>query len=457
MKTRTGNLFKRNGTYYVRWRVDGKLFMRSTGETQIKEAKKQRDEILAPFVAGREVDVLRNVAARINGRTAEIEQRQDRENPPLTIADAWTAYLQTLNRPDSGEETLRQYKSHYDQFARWIEKEMQTVCALRDVTREIVEQYAQNLVSRGLSANRFNKHLNFLALLFRVLHDKARMNGNGNPWTSIQRKRMTPHSRREFTTDELAKVCTAAGGELRLLLALGIYTGLRLGDCATLRWAEVDLHRGIIRRIPNKTARRKAKPVAVPIHKSLHAMLAALPAGDRADYVLPGFAGTYLRDKTAVTRQIQRHFTNCGIRTLKPGTGPGTRRRAVVEVGFHSLRHTFVSLCREANAPLAVVEAIVGHANPAMTRHYTHIGEAAATTAVAALPALSFAEGPDITGSVKPALPADIMVTIPAAMLRDLAEKLTTENLTQVQRQLLELANQQPICPLARIESGTTH
>ena len=306
MKTRTGNLFKRNGIYYVRWRVNGKLFMRSTGETQLKEAKKKREEILAPFVAGREVDVLRNVSARIEGRTAEIEQWQDRENPPLTIADAWTAYLKALNRPDSGGETLRQYKSHYDQFARWVEQEVATVATLRDVTREIAEQYAQHLVSRGLSANRFNKHVNFLALLFRVLHDK-----------------------------------------------------------------------------------------------------------------------------TAVTRRIQKHFTDCGIPTLKPGTGPGTGKRAVVDVGFHSLRHTFVSLCREANAPLAVVEAIVGHANPAMTRHYTHVGEAAATTAVAALP--------DIIGTAKPALPASDTVTIPAATLRELAEQLTAERAVEVRAQLLAL------------------
>jgi hypothetical protein len=65
-----------------------------------------------------------------------------------------------------------------------------------------------------------------------------------------------------------------------------------------------------------------------------------------------------------------------------------TGKRAVVEVGFHSLRHTFVSLCRESGAPLAVVEAIVGHASPAMTRHYTHIGEAAARASVAALPSV---------------------------------------------------------------------
>jgi hypothetical protein len=52
------------------------------------------------------------------------------------------------------------------------------------------------------------------------------------------------------------------------------------------------------------------------------------------------------------------------------------------------LRHTFVSLCRESNAPLAVVESIVGHSSPAMTRHYTHVGELAAGRAVAMLPSI---------------------------------------------------------------------
>ena len=121
MKTRTGNLFKRNGTYYVRWRVNGKLFMRSTGETQLKKAKSKRDEILAPFLAGREIDVLRNVSARIEGRTAELAQWDEQENPPLRIADAWAAYTKSLNRPDSGPQTLVQYHCHYRQFAEWID------------------------------------------------------------------------------------------------------------------------------------------------------------------------------------------------------------------------------------------------------------------------------------------------------------------------------------------------
>ncbi len=220
-------------------------------------------------------------------------------------------------------------------------------------------------------------------LVFRVVKHKAKI--TDNPWADIQRKRIVVNSRRELTIDELRKVCQAATGELQVLFALGIYSGLRLGDCATLRWAETDLARGVIRRIPNKTARRNPKPVIVPIHPVLRDILSTTPANQRGEYVLPETAALYMHNICAVTDRVQNHFKACGITLHKPGTGTDGKR-AVIEVGFHSLRHTFVSLCRENNAPLAVVESIVGHSNPAMTRHYTHIGEVAAGRAVAALP-----------------------------------------------------------------------
>ena len=185
----------------------------------------------------------------------------------------------------------------------------------------------------------------------------------------------------------MRKICQTATGELQTLLALGIYSGLRLGDCATLRWGEVDIKRGMIRRIPNKTARRNPKPVIVPIHPILDDMLAGTPLDQRREYVLPEMAALYAHNICAVTDKVQGHFKACGITLHKPGTGKDGKR-AVIEVGFHSLRHTFVSLCRESNAPLAVVESIVGHSNPSMTRHYTHVGELAAGRAVALLPSV---------------------------------------------------------------------
>jgi len=93
--------------------------------------------------------------------------------------------------------------------------------------------------------------------------------------------------------------------------------------------------------------------VLVPLHRVLSDMFSAIPANDRKESVLPETAALYNRR----TDLLQRHFKKCGLQTHKPGTG-GNGKRAVIEVGFHSLRHTFVSLCRESNAPLAVVESI---------------------------------------------------------------------------------------------------
>jgi integrase len=229
---------------------------------------------------------------------------------------------------------------------------------------------------------------------------------------------------------------------MRVLFALGIYTGLRLGDCATLLWSEVDGTRALIRRIPMKTARRKARTVTIPIHPVLLQMLSKLPRN--TEYVLPAIAKTYNKGDYRLVAQVQDHFKDCGIRLHQKGTGfktvknkdgstsqVHTGKRAVVEVGFHSLRHTFVSLCRESSAPLAVVEAIVGHSNPAMTRHYTHVGEAASLAAVAALPDLTTRNSQSV------ALPVSRMVE--AEPIRKLAAKLTSKNAKRIKKQLLEV------------------
>ena len=94
------------------------------------------------------------------------------------------------------------------------------------------------------------------------------------------------------------------------------------------------------------------------------------------------------------------------------------------------MRHTFVSLCRESNAPLAVVESIVGHSNPAMTRHYTHTSELAASQAVGLLPSV-IGEAP------APALSPAKMVD--AKKMLTLAGTLNGKNWKEIKSELLKL------------------
>jgi integrase len=216
---------------------------------------------------------------------------------------------------------------------------------------------------------------------------------------------------------------------------LGLYTGLRLGDCATLRWGEVDLDLGLIRRIPNKTARRNPKPVLVPIHPVLSGLLAETPAKQRRDYVLPNTAEQYQLRTDLVTDTVQQHFRNCEITLHKVGTGT-EGKRAVIEVGFHSLRHSFVSLCRASNAPLAVVESIVGHSSPAMTRHYTHTGELEATRAVALLPTII--GDPKASRNSRPSEPEKVLLEA-----QHIARSITAKNWKAKKATLLALLDQQ--------------
>jgi len=434
MKHRTGYLFKRGNNFYCSWRVGGKAITRALRDdsgqpiSTRREAEIARTKLIAPIMTADQVAVLESIEAKLKGHKTKLAQLADDENPPTSLGQAWSDFLSSTNRPDSGDSTLAQYEYQWKAFVKWMQAKHAGIIRLRDVMKEMAQEYASSMNQGGYTASTFNKHINLLSLVFRVLKNKARL--TLDPWEDIQRKRVVAQSRRELTIEELRNVCQAATGELQILFAIGIYTGLRLGDCATLRYSEIDLVRGIIRRIPNKTARRNAKPVIVPVHPVLRDLILKTPPNLRGDYVLPEIAKKYNHRADTVTDIVQKHIKECGIKLYKPGTGVGGKR-AVIEVGFHSIRHSFVSMCRAGGAPLAVVESIVGHSNPAMTRHYTHLGELAAADTVALLP--------NITTDAEPVARAKRSHIEIICDAHQMVESLTTKNLPKVRGKLLAI------------------
>ncbi len=422
-KRRTGCLFRHGAGWAVTWTVNGKRMFQSLRDkegnpiTGKKEAESARAELMAPYRAADEKAVLENLTAKLSTVTAEVDRLEDERAPGLKLVSAWETYKAAPSRPDSGPRTLAGYESQWHRFADWMKATHPDKPTLRDVSKEIAGEYAAALAGK-VGAATYNKHVFLLSLVFRTLAENPDARLTCDPFAKVSRKRAVANSRRELTLEELARVCAATKGEMRILFAIGLYTGLRLGDAATLRWQETDIARGVILRIPNKTARRNPKPVTVPLHPALAGALAKTPEKKRRGFVLPAIADLYQNATATLSKQIQDLFENNGIKTEREGTGfvrtaakhgkekwAHTGTRAVVEVGFHSLRHSFVSLCRASGAPLAVVESIVGHSSPAMTRHYTHTGEAAARASVDALPY--------ILGKAKelPALPAPTVKT----------------------------------------------
>lgn len=410
-----GCLYKRRGNFWLEYWRDGertRIPLKDADGRNIRtatEAEEARRRVMGPLLAQNRVEALRDVQAKLVDAQTELATAEQAAAPGVRIVDAWDAYEASPTRPDSGESTLHQYSFQWGRFARWMASTHPEAATLRDVTPALAAAYARDLAGASIAPGTVNKHVALLRLVFRVLADAAGI--AADPWARITTKKHTPKGRRELTTEELRRVCEGTTGEMRLLLALGLYTGLRLADVCTLRWAEVDFKRGMLCRVPAKTARTTGKQVTIPLHPAVRAMLAEqAEAHGGAEYVLPDTAREYLARRDSITDRVQHHLWESGIDCHAPGTGSQierdpegnpirngggrvkvkhTGKRAVVAVGYHSLRHSFVSLCREAGAPLSVVESLVGHGNPAMTRHYTHTSELEAARAVNALPSMT--------------------------------------------------------------------
>ena len=223
-KSRTGYLFKRGKNFYCAWRVNDKLITRALRDekgqpiTNKEQAITAREKYISPIAAAEEVEVLEQLTHKLAGRKAEIAKWEDEKNPALSVDQAWSEFLASPNRPDSGESTLRQYGFQWQAFADWMKEKHADKLRVRDVTKEIAEAYASSMNHGRLSPSTYNKHLNLLTLVFRVVKNKAKL--TSNVWEDIQRRRIVANSRRELTVDELQKICQTATGELQILLDL---------------------------------------------------------------------------------------------------------------------------------------------------------------------------------------------------------------------------------------------
>ena len=206
-----------------------------------------------------------------------------------------------------------------------------------------------------------------------------------NSWNQFA-ERFSDDARRPFTVPEIRKVIEVADKEWKSLILFGLYTDQRLADLATLRWDNIDLPRNEIRIKTRKTGKRLAIPVAPALKTHIKSLAAA-----REGYLHPKAAATVTSQKRSGTlsNQFADLLAQAGLRDKAPHRSKGKGRdakRSSNGLSFHALRHTAVSLLKDAGVPEAVVMELVGHDSEAMSVHYTHVGTEALAKAVAALP-----------------------------------------------------------------------
>ena len=410
----SGYLKIRGGVFIARWMYNGKTHERSThikvdmvdqngvpcGRTV---AEKVLETYTAPFKLKNEADALAVVARRMETAREESERMEEQASGAITLGDLGDAFEASSLRNNMTERHLSQYKIALREFAAWSGHST----TAESITKKKAATWADYIWKRGISAHTFNCKISFMRCTWNAL--KHRIGFSTNPWCDIKKRKDGVKTRRSFTKDEFTRLYDIAGniygGDVQVMLMIGYHTGMRIGDCATLKWEYVDFKKNMIRVVTGKTGER----VSIPMHSQLRKALTdhyikttaqydeadsyeggweaywkTIPAknakerlsnvADRKfkDYVVPRMASRYMHEKTLLSSLIRKLLNKIGVETSRRD-GQCVHARPVT--GFHSLRHGLASRLAEAGVPQRYAMMILGHRSERVHEAYVHVDD----------------------------------------------------------------------------------
>ena len=324
------------------------------------------------------------MAAQVRKVVAElVEQATGEALHFQTVADYFTHWKKQWDA-GKAKNTAIKYTQTVDSFLKAIGKRAGQ--PLGNIGPGDLEKWRDALQKGGRTPATVNFNLKVVSIAFQ----KAQKLGyiTINPCHGLEAIRDDTEAERDVFTPEQVSALTAAGKgtDWEGAVLVAYFTGLRLGDVATLTWAEVDTTgaRGWFLR--RKTGKTK-KEVAIPIHPSLRAFLEPRQGFGRAPLFRTLHNGKP-GGKTGLSTQFKNLMEKAGIRgrVLREGGG-GARQTS--SLSFHSLRHSFTSAMANAGVSEEVRMLLTGHSTRRAHKTYTHHEEDQVWAAIATVPGVA--------------------------------------------------------------------
>ena len=306
----------------------------------------------------------------------------------ILLADAYEKSLEKPKTRMPSEKQVRSKRAYWLDFTAFLNERYPDLQKLSEVRPLHAEAYIQYLRQNGrfnktvtyrgsvitqersyqlkseLSPQTINTYQQALTEVFQLLARDAGI--AENPFSSIPRLKKDAETREAFSEEELCVIRDNLDDFTQPLFTIAIATALREGDICTLKWSEIDFKQDLI----IKRMRKTGNMVEIPIMPPLRVYLWQLHTDSaESEYVLPKHAEMYLNNSSGVSYRIKQFLENkCRISTTKTLEG---RSRAVSVKDLHSCRHTFCYYAGLYGIPLSIVQSIVGHMTPEMTKHYS--------------------------------------------------------------------------------------
>jgi integrase len=361
MRTRgTGRLFLRGSIFWCQFYSRGQQIRVSTGETDEKRAGKFLKRKLAEVETGTHVDS-RNLRYE-DLRASYMADYETNGRKSLHRDAKGRAYIDCVERLDA---FFPGYKA----------------C---EIDADAVRRFQANQRSKGLSNGSVNRSVSALRRMFSMAKREGRL--RDVPYFPFLKEAAPRAGFVEHADYE--RLFAALPDYLRVVLALGFWTGMRRAEILGLQWRQVDFIAGSITLRAGETKNDDGRtiPIAAPLRGLLLEQRNKRQPG--CDYVC------FRLDRRGVARKIgnfrkiwQSRCVKLGLGKMEPAGETLTEVRSdrphakpkpkMVYQGtlFHDLRRSAVRNLVRSQVPEKVAMAISGHKTRAVFDRYNIVSE----------------------------------------------------------------------------------
>ncbi|MBN2301906.1 MAG: site-specific tyrosine recombinase XerD [Lentisphaerae bacterium] len=294
------------------------------------------------------------------GRQPTFCQGFGKEKSINVLVDQFLDYV-SLERGLSNN-TREAYSADLRSFCDFLESVR--IRSFNAVTRKHVLDYLVAEKKRGLSVNSISRRLVAVKIFFSYLEREGLLDSNVT--SSMDSPKLWKILPTTLSIKEVGRLLDSPIGDTKIairdkaLLELLYATGLRVSEIADLRLDDIHFDSGYLR-----TRGKGSKVRVVPFgeHAQRHVLryldeARARFSGDNASpHVFLTYRGKKFSRK-GIWKLVKNHAARAGIQK---------------DVSPHTIRHSFASHMLANNAPLRVIQEMLGHADIATTQIYTHI------------------------------------------------------------------------------------
>lgn len=347
-----------------------------------------RQELIEGFISATQ-KVVQGTFTTAHGQTLLNKILEAGNQTPLTqtsIADflnGWANSKAVSKAKGTGlryQHTIRTFLEHLGKRSK---------VNLSSLAAKDIESFRDFQVEQGKSPSTANMVIKTL----RIPLNLARRQGLllTNPAEAIDLLESDGVTRDVFSVEQLKALIAAAEADWKGMILIGGTTGCRIGDAARMTWANVDLDNNVVRYHPQKKMRGTSKKRVIAIMlPELKGYLLSHPVGkdQPSTPLFPSLHARSVSGAHGLSLTFRRLMDDAGVQYEALRDDVKGKGRRFYNLGFHSLRHSFVSTLANLGVPEEIRRKLVGHSSVDVHQTYTHLEQKTLAKALKKFPRL---------------------------------------------------------------------